>query len=75
MSRSDHVYIQDILESIEIIFAYVDNKTDFEFSRDLMLQDAVIRRFEVIGVAASKISEQTKNQEPNCIMEAYESNA
>ena len=64
MSRSDQVYIQDIIESIEMIFTYVDNKTDFEFSRDLMLQDAVIRRFEIIGEAASKISEQTKTQNP-----------
>jgi uncharacterized protein with HEPN domain len=64
MSRSDQVYIQDIVESIETIFTYVDNKTDFEFSRDLMLQDAVIRRFEIIGEAASKISEQTKAQNP-----------
>ena len=64
MSRSDQVYIQDIVESIEMIFTYVDNKTDFEFSRDLMLQDAVIRRFEIIGEAASKISEQTKVQNP-----------
>jgi len=64
MSRSDQVYIQDIIESIEMIFTYVDNKTDFEFSRDLMLQDAVIRRFEIIGEAASKISNQTKVQNP-----------
>ncbi len=45
MSRSDKVYLQDILESVEIIFNYIDNKTEFEFLKDLMLQDAVIRRF------------------------------
>jgi uncharacterized protein with HEPN domain len=64
MSRSDKVYLQDIVESIEIILTYIGNKTDFEFSRDLMLQDAVIRRFEIIGEAASKISEKIKNGNP-----------
>ena len=64
MSRSDKVYLQDIIESIEIIFSYISNKTDFEFSRDLMVQDAIIRRFEIIGEAASKISEQIKNENP-----------
>jgi len=60
MSRSDKIYLQDIIESIEIISTYIGNKTDFEFSRDLMLQDAVIRRFEIIGEASSKISDQIK---------------
>ena len=64
MSRSDKVYLQDIVESIEIINTYIGNKTDFEFSRDLMVQDAVIRRFEIIGEAASKISEKIKTENP-----------
>jgi uncharacterized protein with HEPN domain len=64
MSRSDKIYLLDIIESIEIISGYIGNKTDFEFSRDLMLQDAVIRRFEIIGEASSKISEKIKNANP-----------
>ena len=44
MSRSDKVYLQDIVESIKIIDTYIGNKTDFEFSRDLMVQDAVIKK-------------------------------
>ena len=64
MSRTDQVYLQDIVESIEIILTYIGNKTDFEFSRDLMLQDAVTRRFEIIGEASSKISEKVKSENP-----------
>ena len=64
MSRSDEVYLQDILESIEIILAYIEDKTESEFVNDQMLQDAVTRRFEIIGEAATKISELTKNQNP-----------
>ena len=65
MSRSDSVYLQDILESINIILTYTENKTEFEFIKNLMLQDAVIRRFEIIGEAASKISESVKNAHPH----------
>ena len=43
MSRSDKVYLQDILDAIEIILTYTANKTEFEFVNDQMLQDAVIR--------------------------------
>jgi len=64
MSRSDDVYLLDILESINIILTYTENKTEFDFVNDLMLQDAVIRCFEIIGEAATKISEQIKNAAP-----------
>lgn len=64
MSRSEKVYLQDILESVEIILTYTKDKSEFEFLNDLMLQDAVIRRFEIIGEAASKISDVIKNQHP-----------
>ena len=65
MSRSDEVYIEDVIESISIIFAYLGDKTELEFSENIMLQDAVIRRFEIIGEAASKISQATKENNPN----------
>jgi len=65
MSRSDAVYINDILESVEIILNYTEGKTQFEFENDLMLQDAVVRRFEIIGEASTKISEDIKTKNPN----------
>jgi uncharacterized protein with HEPN domain len=64
MSRSDSVYLQDILDAIDIILTYIENKTEFEFVSDQMLQDAVIRRFEIIGEASTKISEDIKNKNP-----------
>jgi len=64
MSRSDSVYLQDIILAIDIIFEYIGDKTEFEFSKDLMVQDAVIRRFEIIGEAASRISEELKKNNP-----------
>lgn len=62
MSRSDQVYIDDIKESIATIFTYAEGKTEADFSSNQMLQDAVIRRFEIIGEAVSKISNQFINQ-------------
>jgi len=64
MSRSEKVYIQDIIESIDMIFKYVENRTELEFLNDFMLQDAVIRRFEIIGEVATKISEELKVRNP-----------
>ena len=64
MSRSDHVYLLDIVASIEIIFEYIGDKTEFEFGKDLMLLDAVTRRFEIIGEASSNISDSLKTAYP-----------
>ena len=63
--RDDSVYIKDILDSIEQIFSYTLNKTEFDFSSGLMMQDAVHRRFEIIGEAASKISPEFKKRHPD----------
>ena len=49
MIRDDNVYLQDIIESIEIIFEYIGDKTEFEFGQSMILQDAIFRRFEIIG--------------------------
>ena len=62
--RDDIVYLSDILESIDIIDSFIGNLTEFEFASNLLVHDAVIRRFEIIGEAASKISNDLKNKAP-----------
>ena len=64
MKRDDRVYIQDIIDSIEIITDYVSGKTETDFEESLMLQDAVYRRFEIIGEAATKVSDTFKEAHP-----------
>lgn len=64
MTRDDHVYLQDIVDSIEIIVDYLDGKTEMDFEQSQLLQDAVYRRFEIIGEASTKISEQFKHTHP-----------
>jgi uncharacterized protein with HEPN domain len=36
MSRSDNVYVQDILDAIDIIENYIGTKTEFDFATDMM---------------------------------------
>ncbi|MCE7062966.1 DUF86 domain-containing protein [Dyadobacter sp. CY343] len=64
MMRDDNVYIDDIIQSIEIIQQYLDGKTELDFEESLLLQDAVYRRFEIIGEAATKISDSFKESHP-----------
>jgi len=62
--RDDKVYLNDILESIVLIEKFIGKKTQTQFQSDLLLQDAVIRRFEIIGEAVSKISPTLKKKNP-----------
>jgi len=52
------VYISDIIDSIEHIEAYCAGVNEADFSRNTLLQDAVIRRFQIIGEAAGKIPDE-----------------
>jgi uncharacterized protein with HEPN domain len=65
MIRSDDVYLKDIAECIRVIFFYSADKSQDDFLNNIMLQDAVIRRFEIIDEASSKVSETFKTQNPN----------
>jgi uncharacterized protein with HEPN domain len=64
MERDSKVYIEDILESLELIAEYVDGVIEEEFRSDQQLQDAVIRRFEIVGEAAKQVPESFRNKYP-----------
>ena len=56
MSRREIAEIlEDIVDSIERITAYVDNMSYDEFTADLKTQDAVVRNIEIIGEAAKQL--------------------
>ena len=59
--RDNRVYLLDILESIEVIEQHLGEMTDYDFQKNLLVQDAVIRRFEIIGEASSLITADYKN--------------
>ena len=64
MSRDD-AYLVDILESAKLALDYVFDKSWDEFYRDTQCQDAVVRRIEIIGEAARRVSKQMREKYPD----------
>ena len=59
--KSDAPYLAHIIDSIAAIEAYTAGGRDV-FMNDKLIQDAVIRNFEIIGEAASRLSAEVRNQ-------------
>jgi len=64
MDRDLKVYLEDIVESLCIIKEYVKDTREEEFLNNRQLQDAVIRRFEIVGEATKQIPDSFRNQYP-----------
>lgn len=58
--KDDSLYIDHILQSINNIIEYTKDLSMQDFSRNKMVQDAVIRNFEIIGEATKKVSDDYK---------------
>ena len=61
MKRTLHVYLEDILESIEAIEEYTADLSETGFSQSLLVQDAVARRLHIIGEAAKRCRMKSGN--------------
>lgn len=64
MKRDFRVYLDDILESITRIKEYTKGISEEEFLKNVPIQDAVIRRFEIIGEAVKNIPDEIKQKYP-----------
>jgi uncharacterized protein with HEPN domain len=64
MSR-DSAYLLDILKAAKLALSYLEGRTKEEFFMDTQCQDAVIRRLEIIGEAAGKVSVATTTKFAN----------
>jgi uncharacterized protein with HEPN domain len=64
MSR-DSAYLLDIFKAAKLALSYLEGKTKEEFFKDTKCQDAVIRRLEIIGEAAGRVSAATTTKFPN----------
>ena len=62
MKKDPIVFIEHILECIELIEEYTRGVTKEEFFKSKQLQDSVIRRIEVIGEATKNISQEIKDK-------------
>jgi uncharacterized protein with HEPN domain len=63
--RNDNFLIDDIHEAGSKILRYTANYTFPDFTADERTVDAVIRNFEIIGEAASRLSEQLQQLHPS----------
>lgn len=62
--KDDAAYLEHILLCIDKVQDYTKNITYKDFSKNELVQDAVIRNIEIIGEAAKKISRELKIQYP-----------
>jgi uncharacterized protein with HEPN domain len=60
----DSAYILDIFTSAQLVRSYMEGVSLDELLADIQLQDSVIRRIEVIGEAAGRISPQFQEAHP-----------
>jgi uncharacterized protein with HEPN domain len=62
--REDPALLLDIVQSCERIQSFIAGKTREQFASDPLTQDAVLRRFGVIGEASRMLSDETKAKMP-----------
>ena len=64
MTRYITVYIEDILESIALIEQYTKTIGEQEFLDNTQVQDAVLRRLEIMGEAVKNIPQAFRDKYP-----------
>jgi uncharacterized protein with HEPN domain len=63
-NRSTEVFIDDIIESCEKIEQYTNGLTERQLELNTEKQDAIIRRFEIIGEAVKNIPQTLRDSHP-----------
>jgi uncharacterized protein with HEPN domain len=63
--KDPKIFIKHIIDSIEKIEDFTSDKTREDFLEDVQLQDATIRRIEIIGEASKNIPEEFKSEHPD----------
>ena len=62
--RNPRLYLKDILSSINAIDEYTRNMSEADFYQNGQVQDAVLRRLEIIGEAAKSLEEEFRQRYP-----------
>ena len=65
MKKDPKVFIGHILESIHLIEKYIDQMSKEDFLKSVNIQDAVIRRLEIIGEAVKNIPLEFREEYPD----------
>jgi uncharacterized protein with HEPN domain len=64
MKKDPKVFLNHILDSIGEIEKNITNLDEVEFSQNTTVQDAVIRRLEIIGEATKNLPKSFKDKHP-----------
>jgi len=64
VSRDPRLYLDDIIEAIDVIADYMAGISRDEFFGTRLIQDAVIRRIEIIGEAARQLPAELTDRYP-----------
>lgn len=62
MKKDEKIFLNHILESIKNIESYCRGASKERFFEDKQLQDAVVRRVEIIGEAVKNVPDDIKNK-------------
>ncbi len=65
MSKDVTVFVKHILESIVLIEEYASHISKEDFLKSRQVQDAVMRRLEIIGEATKNIPDNFRNKYPD----------
>jgi len=64
VKRDMRLYVEDILESIAKIEEYTKGMTEDDFYENTQVQDAVLRRLEVMGEAVKHVPQKMRGKYP-----------
>ncbi len=64
MKKDSGVFLEHILDSIELIESYSKGKTERDLMESVGLQDQIIRRIEIIGEAVKNLPEDLRRDHP-----------
>ena len=62
MKKDIKIFLEHIIESINLIEEYTKGKKESDFLNSKQLQDAVIRRIEIVGEAIKNIPNEIKEK-------------
>ncbi len=65
MKKNVNIFLEHILEAINLIEEYINNKEKSDFLKSKQLQDSVIRRIEIIGESIKNIPSDFKGSHEN----------
>ncbi len=69
--NKDLLYLENILESINLIDKYLHKENFARFASSSLLQDAISKRIEEIGENIKKISSSLKKKYPSIVWKDY----